>query len=72
MITPDIPLLDISLYREGTANQRGRLIARMDEALRRSGFLLIENHGWGQGFRARRRGRMAARPRGGCHRALTP
>jgi len=45
MISPDIPLLDISQYREGAANQRGRLIARMDEALRRSGFLLIENHG---------------------------
>jgi isopenicillin N synthase-like dioxygenase len=45
MITPDIPLLDISALREGTADQRERLAARMDEALQRSGFLMIENHG---------------------------
>jgi isopenicillin N synthase-like dioxygenase len=45
MTTPDIPLLDISRWREGTASQRERLATRMDEALRNSGFLLIENHG---------------------------
>src|ERR1700678_2691691 len=45
MTTPDIPLLDISVWRDGDANQRARLAARMDQALRQSGFLLIENHG---------------------------
>jgi isopenicillin N synthase-like dioxygenase len=45
MTTPDIPLLDISRWRDGTAEQRGELAARMDRALRHSGFLLIENHG---------------------------
>jgi isopenicillin N synthase-like dioxygenase len=45
MTTPDIPLLDISVWRHGTETQRGQLAARMDRALRQSGFLLIENHG---------------------------
>jgi isopenicillin N synthase-like dioxygenase len=45
MTTPDIPLLDISLWREGSPSQRERLAARMDEALQQSGFLLLENHG---------------------------
>src|ERR1700744_6665098 len=45
MSTPDIPLLDISAWRDGTPAQRGHLAARMDQALRQSGFLLIENHG---------------------------
>lgn len=44
MTTPDIPLLDIALWRNGTAAQRARLAARLDAALRRSGFLMIENH----------------------------
>ena len=45
MITPDIPLLDISVWREGSRSDRERLAARLDEALRHSGFLMIENHG---------------------------
>jgi isopenicillin N synthase-like dioxygenase len=45
MSAPDIPLLDISVWRHGTADQRARLARRMDQALRQSGFLLIENHG---------------------------
>ncbi len=45
MITPDIPLLDISVWREGSRSDRERLAVRMDEALRQSGFLMIENHG---------------------------
>jgi len=45
MTTPDIPLLDISAWRHGTERQRERIAARMDRALRQSGFLLIENHG---------------------------
>jgi isopenicillin N synthase-like dioxygenase len=53
MTTPDIPLLDIATWRAGTADQRERLAERMDEALRRSGFLMIENHGVDPGLRAR-------------------
>jgi isopenicillin N synthase-like dioxygenase len=43
--TPDIPLLDISVWRHGTEPRRRELAARMDRALRQSGFLLVENHG---------------------------
>src|SRR3984957_12750463 len=53
MTTPDIPLLDISVWRHGTEQQRGQLAARMDRALRQSGFLLIENHGVPTGLRHR-------------------
>ena len=53
MTTPDIPLLDISRWRNGSAGQRGELAARMDRALRQSGFLLIENHGVAAGLRQR-------------------
>ena len=45
MSTPDIPLLDISRWRTGSAAQRRALAQRMDAALRQSGFLLIEGHG---------------------------
>jgi isopenicillin N synthase-like dioxygenase len=45
MSSPDVPLLDIALWRAGTRAHRAGLAGRMDEALRRSGFLLIENHG---------------------------
>jgi isopenicillin N synthase-like dioxygenase len=45
MSTPDIPLLDISVWRQGGAAAREQLAARMDQALRSSGFLLIEGHG---------------------------
>ena len=53
MTTPDIPLLDISAWRHGTERQRERIAARMDRALRQSGFLLIENHGVPAGLRQR-------------------
>jgi isopenicillin N synthase-like dioxygenase len=51
MTAPDIPLLDIALWRNGTADQRARLAARLDAALRQSGFLMIENHGVAAGLR---------------------
>ena len=54
-MTPDIPLLDISAWRDGSESQRTRLAGRMDQALRQSGFLLIENHGVPAGLRARLR-----------------
>ncbi len=53
MTTPDIPLLDVSVWRHGTRQQRELLAARMDRALRQSGFLLIENHGVPAGLRRR-------------------
>ena len=58
MTTPDIPLLDIAAWRDGGESQRARLAARMDQALRQSGFLLIENHGVPAGLRG-------SHPRGG-------
>ncbi len=51
--TPDIPLLDVAAWREGTADQRERIVARLDEALQQSGFLLIENHGVAASLRER-------------------
>jgi isopenicillin N synthase-like dioxygenase len=65
MTTPDIPLLDISVWRHGTEPRRRELAARMDLALRRSGFLLIANHGIPAGLRQRIReeaGRFFALP----------
>lgn len=53
MTTPDVPLLDIAIWRHGTAQQRAWLAARMDEALQQSGFLLISNHGVPAGLRER-------------------
>ena len=53
MIATDIPLLDISVCRDGSRAQLDRLAVRMDEALRRSGFLMIENHGVPAGLRER-------------------
>jgi isopenicillin N synthase-like dioxygenase len=50
MSTPDIPLLDISRWRTGSAAQRRALAQRMDAALRQSGFLLIEGHGVADGL----------------------
>jgi isopenicillin N synthase-like dioxygenase len=60
MTTPDVPLLDIAMWREGTARQRDRLARRMDEALRQSGFLLIENHGVPAALRERIRAEARA------------
>lgn len=51
-MTPDIPLLDITAWRDGSAEQREGIAARLDEALRSSGFLLIENHGVAASLRA--------------------
>jgi isopenicillin N synthase-like dioxygenase len=65
MTMPDIPLLDISVWRHGTEPRRRELAARMDRALRQSGFLLIENHGVPAALRQRVReeaGRFFALP----------
>lgn len=52
MSTPDIPLLDISVWRTGASQQRTALARRMDAALRQSGFLLIAGHGISRQLRA--------------------
>jgi isopenicillin N synthase-like dioxygenase len=75
MTTPDIPLLDIAAWRDGTDGQRARLAARMDQALRQSGFLLIENHGVPAGLRDRLRAeasRFFALPEEQKNRYATP
>ena len=75
MITPDIPLLDISAWRDGTEGQRARLAGRMDRALRQSGFLLIENHGVAAALRERLRAeasRFFALPQERKNRYATP
>jgi isopenicillin N synthase-like dioxygenase len=45
MTTPDIPLLDIAQWRQADVEGRRRMAARLDAALRQSGFLMISNHG---------------------------
>jgi isopenicillin N synthase-like dioxygenase len=75
MTTPDIPLLDIAAWRDGGDSQRTRLAARMDQALRQSGFLLIENHGVPAGLRDRLRAeasRFFALPEEQKNRYATP
>jgi isopenicillin N synthase-like dioxygenase len=75
MTTPDIPLLDIAAWRDGGDSQRARLAARMDQALRQSGFLLIENHGVPAGLRDRLRAeasRFFALPEEQKNRYATP
>ena len=75
MSTPDIPLLDIAAWRTGTPGQRERVAARMDEALTRSGFLLLENHGVAAQLRDRIRdeaGRFFALPQDRKRRYAAP
>jgi isopenicillin N synthase-like dioxygenase len=75
VMTPDIPLLDISAWRDGAEAQRARIAARMDQALRQSGFLLIENHGVPVGLRDRLRAegsRFFALPEERKNRYATP
>jgi isopenicillin N synthase-like dioxygenase len=75
MSTPDIPLLDISAWRTGTPEQRRGLAARMDQALRDSGFLLVEKHGVPPGLRQRIReeaARFFALPAGRKAKYATP
>jgi isopenicillin N synthase-like dioxygenase len=59
MSTPDIPLLDISAWRHGSADERLLLAERMDQALCQSGFLLIEKHGVPAALRDRIRAEAA-------------
>jgi isopenicillin N synthase-like dioxygenase len=40
-----IPLLDLSHWRRGTAAERAALADQLDDALCRSGFLLLTGHG---------------------------
>ena len=75
MSMPDIPLLDVSVWRHGTPHQRALLARRMDQALRQSGFLLIENHGVPAGLRDALRaeaGKFFALPEERKRRYATP
>jgi isopenicillin N synthase-like dioxygenase len=45
MSTPDIPLIDISVWRTGGQAQREHLARRLDEAMKNSGFFLVSGHG---------------------------
>src|ERR1700744_3216741 len=50
MSTPDIPLLDISRWRTGSAGEPPGGGQRIDGARRQSGFLLVEGHGVSDGL----------------------
>jgi len=45
MSTPDIPLFDISAWRAAGIRQRAALAARLDRAMRDSGFFMVSGHG---------------------------
>ncbi|MFF0488537.1 isopenicillin N synthase family dioxygenase [Nocardia sp. NPDC004068] len=45
MSTPDIPLIDISVWRTGGDTRREILARQLDEAMRTSGFFLVRGHG---------------------------
>lgn len=45
MPTADIPLIDIGAWRRADAAERRRLAARLDAAMRTSGFFLVGGHG---------------------------
>ncbi|RLV51210.1 isopenicillin N synthase family oxygenase [Nocardioides mangrovicus] len=45
MSTPDIPLIDLSLWRDGHDADRAAIAARLDRAMQDSGFFLVEHHG---------------------------
>ena len=43
--TPDIPLIDVAVWRTGDAGARAALAARLDRAMQDSGFFLVSGHG---------------------------
>lgn len=45
MSIPDIPMIDISRWRNGGIAEREALARRLDAAMQNSGFLMVENHG---------------------------
>lgn len=45
MTAPDIPLIDIAAWRTGSPDERAALAARLDTAMRDSGFFLVAGHG---------------------------
>jgi len=46
-----VPLVDLQPWFDGGADDRAAVAARIDEALRESGFLLVTGHGVAQGLR---------------------
>ena len=45
MSRPDIPLFDIGAWRVAGIEERAALAARLDRAMRESGFFLVRGHG---------------------------
>lgn len=43
--TPDIPLIDLRLWRDGDEQHRAQLAARLDHAMQTSGFFMVAGHG---------------------------
>ncbi|GAB5896188.1 isopenicillin N synthase family dioxygenase [Mycolicibacterium mageritense] len=52
-MTAAIPLVDLSLWRNGSDADRAALAATVDQALIESGFLMVSGHGVASGLRAR-------------------
>lgn len=53
--TPDIPLIDVAVWRNGTADQRAELADRLDQAMKNSGFFMVTGHGIDEGLSAKLR-----------------
>ncbi|MFD9333402.1 isopenicillin N synthase family dioxygenase [Streptomyces sp. NPDC060028] len=45
MVSSPVPVIDLGPWRTGGPRERARIGARVDEALRRAGFLLVSGHG---------------------------
>ncbi len=43
--TPDIPLIDVAVWRTGDASRRAALAMRLDQAMQDSGFFMVTGHG---------------------------
>lgn len=43
--TPDIPLIDVAVWRTGDASRRAALAMRLDQAMQDSGFFMVSGHG---------------------------
>ncbi|MEU7606879.1 2-oxoglutarate and iron-dependent oxygenase domain-containing protein, partial [Streptomyces sp. NPDC041003] len=64
MVGSQVPVIDLGPWRSGGAQDRARTAARVDEALRAAGFLLVTGHGVDPSLAAPPPGRSSHMPFG--------